>query len=228
MKLKEQLRALIAQGKTGEVVQQLLEMTSHIGDEGLKKEMALHANRYENFTQKQRTGALSMDEEKVFLAQINTGLLDFIQRLPEDIVASGNKTIAASQNQTPKWQWLTIAGAIVAILAGIASFSGYTLKDLFSKETPEKVETPPGMEKDTTSNEEKKETEKVDTPIQEPQPAKKVVKQPPQQPKSAPKKEIHQTTQGEKSPNVVNEGDGPVIINYGDWEENKADTSKNK
>jgi hypothetical protein len=247
--LKAQFKEWIAQGKTKKAIQHLLEVVKNIADEDLQKEAALHSSKYENFSQKKRTGAISIDEEKVFLAQINTHLLDFVDRLPEDIVNTGNVT-AHNKNKVAPWQWLTIIGSVVAILAGMATFSGYTLKDLFPQQeemTKEpqldkeqaKEQTPPNAEPATTQSSKGTQSPNIKTESGDVNlnfgKLTKEEKETPASSKAAPVKTpgpahlegIHQSSEGDQSPNVITK-DGNVDIQYDDWDTTKKDTSKNQ
>jgi len=58
--------------------------------------------------------------------------------VPKEMVKDENTTSIPSP-EIPKskfWQYLAMAGLVVSILAGIAEFTGYSLKDIFASSTP--------------------------------------------------------------------------------------------
>ncbi|WP_282773950.1 hypothetical protein [Phaeodactylibacter xiamenensis] len=135
--MKQALQQLIAQGKTGRAIQQLLAITGRLEDTDLQEEVILQSARYEQYTKSKRTGISSSQDQGVSIANINQALLSIISQLPEDTSGGENDEHTANSKGKTKgsawWQWVVGASVIVAILAGVAEVSGYSLKDLFSK-----------------------------------------------------------------------------------------------
>ncbi len=133
------LKNLLAAGQTREVIRELLALPFGEGD-NLQDDILLQSARFEALEKDKRAGRLSPDQEAQRLAQINSTLLDIIKRLPE-----GARPAAGKRRSWLKWSGYLV-GAIT-LLAAVAEFSGYSLRDLFweEKRSPpvESTETPP-------------------------------------------------------------------------------------
>ena len=202
------LRQLIAQGKTRRVIQELLKIAQQLDEEDLREEIVLQSARYEQYAKEQRLGTATPEKQSTDLAKINQALLHIVDRLPAKVISQLLEKQVNSKYKKKWGQWIVTAGVLIAILAGIAKWSGFTSPYEWSPDkesTNELPETKPDRDLDSAHTEE--------IPPEE------------SPPKPTPSKEIHQSTQGKNSPAVINEGDGPVIINYGDWEHSQSDTS---
>lgn len=136
------LRKWLAEGKTGRVVEALLDPSAQI-DADLRQEATLLSARYETLAREKRLGTIEYEQESRERAQINAGLLEIIEKLPQEPPQSG---ILRSK-------WLKIGSAVVVLaglLGSIADFSGFSLRDLFgNKEQAARVEPAPGLPNDT-------------------------------------------------------------------------------
>lgn len=144
--MKEQIRQLIADGKTSRAIQALRQASSQLEDQDLQDETLIIAARYETYAREKRLGTNSAEEQRLALAQINHALLGILAQLPESSKAleepyADSSPSADASRDTKRasifarrnyWQWVVAASIVIGILAGIAGFSGYSLKDLFS------------------------------------------------------------------------------------------------
>ncbi len=136
--MKERLRELIAIGKTKEAILKLRSLADQINDSGVQQEIILQSSRYERFSMANRMGTSSSEEQGTSLAKINKALLEIVEQLPETITSSDSIKIEDSSPSIDKpptgkmWKWIVALGLLIAISAGIAEISGYSLKKLFS------------------------------------------------------------------------------------------------
>ena len=136
--MKQQLQTLIAEGKTDEAIQKLLTLANQIKKKDFHQEVIIQSARFEKYNQSNRMGISSSQEEGISIAKINKALLDIIDRLSDHeathIEAKTKESfIPIDLSPSSKWwKWVVGLGLLIAIPAGIADFTGYSLKDLFS------------------------------------------------------------------------------------------------
>ena len=197
--MKQKLQNLLADGKTGKVIRHLRALMPSL-DEELKEEILMQSSRFEALNKDRRNGILSHDQETIQLAKINAALLSIIDRLPGEVSSP-----ALHKRRVVKWGGIVVTA--ITLLAAIAEFSGYSLRDIFIKEKePVIQETSPPQEpnrKETTPLP----TNSDDLNIQA--------------------ESIQQKTEGDQSPAVIGKD---VSINYGKdsglgSEEEKQDTT---
>lgn len=146
--MKDHLRELIARGKTKQAIRELQTLSQTFKDEDLRHEVILQANRFEAYERDKRMGTASFEESNLTIARINSALLSIIGRLPavkeEPSASISNPKLeprpsSASGSNTPFsgkwWAWVVGIGTIIAILAGIAEFTGYSMRDWWGGET---------------------------------------------------------------------------------------------
>lgn len=130
--MKEELYQLIADSKTEQAIQELLIYTVQQGLEELKDEILLQSSKYQKVKKENRLGVIDNESRDITIAKINKSLVEIIKALPEEekegLVSTSKITPPQNKNW---WQWVLAASVIVGILAGVAKFSGYTLKDFF-------------------------------------------------------------------------------------------------
>ncbi len=133
--MKQALQQLIAQGKTEQAIDQLLQLTEPSGNTELREEVLMQSARYRDYAKAKRLGVSSAEDQQTALARINPALLQIIDELPDD--TNDGARIAASSSGPSKpgkistWQWVVGAGVVVGILSGIAGITGFNLKSLF-------------------------------------------------------------------------------------------------
>ncbi len=125
--------------------------------------------------------------------------------------------------QRPWWQWIIALGVIIGIFAGLAKISGYDLKDIFDEKKEHVKEVEPSTSPELSGEKDLTDTIKEKPVQKEAQPSSFKKTNP-----TPPKMDIQQSSKGKNSPNVVNNGDGPITINYGDWGTTEADSTKNE
>jgi len=129
--LKQTLQQLIAQGKTGQAIDQLLQRTEHSGDTELREEVLMQSARYRDYAKARRLGTSSAEDQQTALARINQALLHISNQLPEDGDGDRSGGRRVKPRQTKAWQWVVGAGVVIGILSGIAGITGFNLKSLF-------------------------------------------------------------------------------------------------
>lgn len=139
--MKQTLKNLIAEGKTQQTIQQLLEISQTLDDTDLQQQIITQSAFYSKYKQEQLSGIRSVEQEGIALAKINQGLLTIIDQLPEGITINISKqSTKQSIENTPKkdwWKFISSAAVIIGILGGIAELSGFNLRDVFAKSTSE-------------------------------------------------------------------------------------------
>lgn len=126
--MKQALQQLIAQGKTEQVIDQLLQLTERSGDTALREEVLLQASRYRDYAKAKRMGTSSTEDQQITLARINQALIQIIQQLSEEEKKSS--ITPAPRPKTKTWQYVVGVGVVIGILSGIAGITGFNLKSL--------------------------------------------------------------------------------------------------
>lgn len=129
--MKKELRNLIAKGKTEQTIQQLL---AHTKSTDLHKSVVMQSAKYQNYKEASINGLLSHEEDKTTLANINHSLLLIIEKLKEleekspEHKKEKNKQPVKRKKDT--WKIIGYIALVIGILAGIAEFSGYSIRDI--------------------------------------------------------------------------------------------------
>lgn len=122
----------MANGKTEQVIAQLLSLSSNL-DKELQEDILMQSSRFKAFQKEKRQGTISNEELQVTLNKINSSLLEIIHQLPET-----NPVIR--QNSTSRiLKLLGAIAAIVAFIAAVVQISGYSLRDIFEEDS-DKIE----------------------------------------------------------------------------------------
>jgi len=135
--LKQALQQLIAQGKTEQVIDQLLQLTERSGDTELREEVLLQASRYRDYAKAKRMGTSGTEDQQITLAPINQALIQIIQQLSEEGEEKGSSIAPAERTKGKTWQYVVGVGVVIGILSGIAGITGFNLKSLFGLGTAE-------------------------------------------------------------------------------------------
>jgi len=77
-----QLRDLIAKGKTDTAIQQLRDLANQVNDSDYQTQVIMQATAYEQYQKSKRMGITSHSEQQVSLAKINNALLQLINEIP--------------------------------------------------------------------------------------------------------------------------------------------------
>lgn len=140
-----QLQQYIAKGETGEAINILIQNTQNIRSQQLRSEVLQLASRWNSYLSTHRMGTQNHETMGVEQRQINQALLGLLSAIEED--QNGSSPMPPPQQN--KWKrYAAIAAAVIAVLAGIAEFTGISLSDLLKKEPPPTTTT------DTTKEEE--------------------------------------------------------------------------
>ena len=173
---KHVLLKLIAQDRLPEAIDALLTDCEANGHPRTAADVALQSAAHQHLQQQARDNLISSAEQAVALAKVRRGLLDLVQALPDDWPEH-----AAPVMSTPRkaWAWRTAGLATaIAVLAGIAQISGYSLRD-FWRPTP--IDTVASSTPPTALSTDTLQPEAATLPQPQTKPAK-----PKEQPKSAP------------------------------------------
>ena len=203
--MKDELKELIAQGKTKQAIRKLLILTKPLDDQDLYEEVLLQSSRFEKYQKDMRSDVAEEGEQNKTINRINFALIGIIEKIPDHKVG---KIV----NRRKIWTWVASLGVIISICAGIAEFSGYSLRDLFQEE---------GIESPSNSNNDEDPQAKEFTNEENTAPQKK----PAQTNKEEASGSIHLETTGDQSPAVV--GDD-VSINYGGDPPKKTEKKEKK
>ena len=143
MTAKQILLKWLAKDDLQKVVPALFFLANHYKEEQLHNQATLQSGRLKALEKEKIDGTLSHEEEHLQTAKIRQALLQIIQGLPDDWTLDGMEDAPGSLAAPPKVTWKKYAAyivAFVAFLAGIAEFTGYSVRDLFQKKEP--TETP--------------------------------------------------------------------------------------
>ncbi|MBI1227102.1 MAG: hypothetical protein GC192_17860 [Bacteroidetes bacterium] len=86
---KPSFHTLLAQGRTGQVIEQLLALTAL--DKYLNNEVILLSSRYAAYQRKLNNGTVSSSSLSIDLNRINQALIAIIDKLPPNLAAAANK-----------------------------------------------------------------------------------------------------------------------------------------
>ena len=107
MAIKNELRTLIAQGKTRKAIKQLLRITGKLEDKDLYNDVVFQSSRYEEYLKNKMKGTLSNEALDIALGRVNEALLEIIDRLPDEA-----KAFSFNTTQLVGWG---ILGALIVI-----------------------------------------------------------------------------------------------------------------
>ncbi|MDX1907394.1 MAG: hypothetical protein SF053_10205 [Bacteroidia bacterium] len=141
MTAKSTLLGWIAEEKLSQVLQGLLGLAEKYKDDELLRDATFQSGRLKALEKKRLDGILSSEEGNLETAKIRQALLHIVQVIPDDWVSEGMENQSATPVVPTKTNWKKYAAyiaAAIALLAGIAEFSGYSLRDIFGKK--EKIE----------------------------------------------------------------------------------------
>ena len=153
--MRERLEELLAQGKTKHVINKLLEYTKSAENTDIYQEIIKISARFKEY-EKQRMGNLTSNENlNISLNQIQDTLLNVIQKTFSDTPAPIASISIDTKPKFDLWKVLGSAAIIIGIIAGIAEFSGYSLRDLMAKPSTETPSNTTSEEQESTQNTEK-------------------------------------------------------------------------
>lgn len=198
--MRQNLEDLLIQGKTKQVINKLLEYTKSTENTDIHQEIIKISARYKEY-EKQRMGNLTSNENlNISLNQIQDTLLTIIQKTFSDNPEITDAAINSTKPKFDLWKVLGSVAIIIGIIAGIAEFSGYSLRDIMTKPS---TETP-----SNTNPDEQEPTQNTDKA----------------KPANPAQQDINISTEGEQSPAIHSDGD--VDINYGNSKPAKKDTKE--
>lgn len=119
---KQNLKNLIAKGKSEKAIDQLLELSPRL-DKDLREEIFIQSARFKTYQREKRQGSSSKEELHVTLLQITHALIGIIEELPEE-------DLIISKTKKNVFKWAGSIAAFIAFLAAVSEFSGYSLKDI--------------------------------------------------------------------------------------------------
>jgi hypothetical protein len=131
MSVKANLRNLLAEGNTREVLEQLKHLTN--SDIDLQEDAISLSARYQKYLREKHRNTLDTQSLDMELNRINAAILNLIEKLPID-----------SPFAKKKWSWERIA-LILGIFAAVAGITGYTMKDFFfpTQDAQQVIQPPP-------------------------------------------------------------------------------------
>ncbi len=136
MSAKEILLNWLANDDLQKVFQGLFSLADKYSDELLRHSTTFQSGRQKNFETQRINGTISHEEETLQSAKIRDALLQIIKNTPDDWILDEIKNSPVLIPVTPKMNWkkyIAYFVAVVAVLAGIAELSGYSLRDIFWK-----------------------------------------------------------------------------------------------
>jgi Effector-associated domain 11 len=138
--MKDTLQNLLAKGKTGQVIKDLLSFTAN--DTDLNQQVTLLSAQFTDYERQARMGLEDRQTLNTQLARINKGLLEVMSELKENDLKASNHIITT--NEAPisiqsfswsKWTGLTDVKSWIAVLAGLAGILTFYFK--YGKTVPE-------------------------------------------------------------------------------------------
>ncbi len=143
MTAKQTLLKWLAEDDLQKVIPALFFLADKYKEEQLRNQATSQSRRLKALEKEKINGTLSHEEDHLQAAKIGQALLQIIQDLPDDWTLDGMENAPVSAATAPKIHWKKYAAygtGLVALLAGIAELTGYSVRDLFQKKEP--TETP--------------------------------------------------------------------------------------
>jgi hypothetical protein len=158
MSAKQILLDWLAKNELKKVFQGFFFLAEKYKDGQLRSNTAFQSGRLKSLENQWLTGTISQEEEHLQSAKIREALLHIIQGLPDDWTLDGMENAPPSFAASSKSNWKKYAvsfAAVIAVMAGIAELSGYSISDIFHKkettEIPAKIQ-PPAINLSTTGD----------------------------------------------------------------------------
>jgi len=123
---KKELHALLANGKIAQVLAELQSMTAREPD--LHSEVLQISAQFAENERQQRLNIAAPQDIKIEQNRINSVIIIIIDRLPDD---------SLRKKGSPNWEKIALW---LGILAAVAGFTGYTIKDFLSEKEKKEVE----------------------------------------------------------------------------------------
>lgn len=148
MTAKQILLKWLAKDDLQKVVPALFFLADKYKEEQLRNQATSQSRRLKALEKEKISGTLSHEEDHLQAAKIGQALLQIIQDFPDDWTLDGMEDAPISSAASPKVNWkkyAVYAAGLVALLAGIAELTGYSVRDLFQKKEPSEIpaELPP-------------------------------------------------------------------------------------
>ena len=88
---KSTIKQLVAENKTEQVIDALLNLSDKINDDETKNSVIMLSSRYKRFVDQTIRGVSEMEEQNTYLAQLNDAALKLIDEIPEDYFSENRK-----------------------------------------------------------------------------------------------------------------------------------------
>ena len=130
--MNKRIQELVSQGEQDLAIQELLKATRNLENPRFHKEAVNLSARWKKTQQEKRQGTTSYEQQSIFQTRITAALLELAHELPDHQPANPLHFLKS------KWaKWGGAMVVLIGVLAGVAQFSGYSLKDLFSSQSIE-------------------------------------------------------------------------------------------
>ncbi len=158
MTAKQILLRWLAEDDFQRVLQGLFLLADKHKDEQLRNDATFQSGRLKALEKQKRNGAISQEEDHLQTAKIREALLQIVQELPDGWLLDEMDHPPVFHAASSKINWKKYAAYFagsVALLAGVAEMSGYSVRDIFPKkettEIPGEIQ-PPGPKASTTGD----------------------------------------------------------------------------
>lgn len=147
MTAKKTLLNWLAQNDFQRVLKGLDLLETQYKDEQLRNDVTFQSGRLTALEQQRAEDTISAEDDRLQTAKIRQALLLIVNGLSENWTAEGIENIPSTLPIISKTNWKKYAAyiaAAIAVLASIAEFSGYSVRNLFVKqEVKEQPVSPP-------------------------------------------------------------------------------------
>ncbi|MEL6865229.1 MAG: hypothetical protein AAFP19_12455 [Bacteroidota bacterium] len=141
--MKNQLQELLANGRTGAVINLLRQMLDQIDQEQVRQEIVLYAAQYEQLEKNSQLNLMTMQELEVGRSKLNYALIQFVEKYPDlplTNVAGTKPRVEATKIhfhkvETPaeqkerkrffQWKYIAALGVIIGIFGSLAEILNY-------------------------------------------------------------------------------------------------------
>ena len=155
MSAKRTILNRLAEKKKKKVLQGLFFLADNYQDEQLRNDATFQSGRLNALEKQRRNGTISQEEDHLQTAKIRQALLQVVQGLPDDWTLDRTDGPPTFHPDSSKMNWKKYVAyftASIALMAGIAELSGYSLRDIFQRRAPTEIPAkvqPPAPKADT-------------------------------------------------------------------------------
>ncbi|HPH22091.1 MAG TPA: hypothetical protein PLE32_25045 [Haliscomenobacter sp.] len=158
MTAKQTLLNWLSKDDFKSILKGLHHLADRYNDEQVRNDATFQSGRLEALEKQRTKDIISLADDHLEAAKIRQALLQIINELPDDWAVEGMESISTTFMIGSKSNWKKYAAyiaAFVALFAGIAEMTGYSVRDIFQKKDTTEIPgeaLPPASKTSTTGD----------------------------------------------------------------------------